>query len=146
MKYLLLITTLLSLTSCFKTDTDGNVFFFENGNSAQLQFNFSNLNPNIYYFGTNNEVSVSTNTVTAFTTNRGWCLERINYQIDSGTFSPSGAWEVYINGNNDAMTYGPGESIGRSIYPGDNLVISMNCAGCTSTKGKFWLEMSDCNN
>ncbi|AYF44430.1 MULTISPECIES: hypothetical protein [Halobacteriovorax] len=146
MKYILILAALISLTSCFKTDTDGNVFLFENDNFAQLTLRFSNINANVYYFGINNEVSSPSNSVTPFTSKQHWCLERINYKIDSGPFTPSSPWEIYINGNTDAMTYNPGDYIGREIHPGDQLVISFNCSACASTSGSFWLEMSNCNN
>lgn len=147
MKYILILAALISLTSCFKTDTDGNVFLFENDNSAQLTFKLDGLNSSAY-FGINNEYGPSNTDVTPFQNSTYWCLRRINYNLKSGSDGGSPMWEIHVNGIgiNANQNFPPGEDINYTIHPGDNLVMYFNCLSCASATGTFSLEMDKCDN
>lgn len=144
MKTIAILLLLISLTSCFKTDTDGNVFLFENDNSAQLTFNFDNLSSSAY-FGINNQYNSTFANVTAFQSKAYWCLRRINYNLRYGTDGGTANWDIYINGV--AVTpgaFGAGNELNLSIHPEDTLVMFYNCPACTGAGGSFSLELDDC--
>lgn len=147
MKFIILITALLSLTSCFKTDTSGNAFIFESENHAVLKFNFTNINAaSNLYFGQNGEYSTNDADINGFTSAKRWCLGLVNLQIDSGSEGGSAYWEANINGSNTGAPTNAGSHMSVDIYPGDNLKIYMYCGSCASATGSFTIELNDCSN
>lgn len=146
MKYILILAALISLTSCFKTDTDGNVFLFENDNSAQLTFKMDGLNASAY-FGINGQYGPSTADVTAFSNDNYWCLRRINYNLQSGTDGATASWDILINGTiAGAGAYTAGQELNLTIHPGDNLIMYYSCPSCSLATGSFSLELDKCDN
>ena len=67
MRALLLITILLGLSSCFKTDADGNAYLFENDNRAVISFEFFNADTTLtWYFGIQNQVGTNVTDVEGY--------------------------------------------------------------------------------
>lgn len=149
MKYLIISTILLTLTSCFKVDDKGDAFLFESENYAAIKINFSNLTSTSYYFGANNEISTSASTVKPFTVDKHWCLGRFYFNVQSGTYPvPGGTFLEVLNsaGGGIATALNSGDELNASLPMGEAISFRIDCSSCAATSGYFTVELNNCNN
>ncbi|MGI4992969.1 hypothetical protein ACRXCV_10080 [Halobacteriovorax sp. GFR7] len=146
MRALLLITILLGLSSCFKTDADGNAYLFENDNRAVISFEFFNADTTLtWYFGIQNQVGTNATDVEGFNSSQYWCIENVYIQLKSGDVS-SASFDVVLN--NSPVTAGipfPGGNTNVHIAPGDQVKASINCSACVNGYGTINFELGKCN-
>ncbi|WP_412462657.1 hypothetical protein [Halobacteriovorax sp. RT-2-6] len=146
MRALLLITLLFSLSSCFKTDADGNAYLFENDNRAVLSFEFFNADTTLtWYFGIQNQVGTSATDVEGFNSSQYWCIENVYIQLNSGDVS-SANFDVVLNNTPTGAGIGfPGGNVNISIAPGDQVKAYMTCSACINGYGTINFELGKCN-
>ncbi|POB14573.1 hypothetical protein [Halobacteriovorax sp. DA5] len=146
MRALLLITVLFSLSSCFKTDADGNAYLFENDNRAVISFEFFNADTTInWYFGIQNQVDTTVTNVQGYNSSQYWCIENVYIQLNSGDVS-SASFDVVLN--DSPVTAGipfPGGNVNVHIAPGDQVKAAINCTACTNGYGTINFELGKCN-
>lgn len=146
MRTLLLITILLGLSSCFKTDADGNAYLFENDNRAVISFEFFNADTTLtWYFGIQNQVGTNATDVEGYNTSQYWCIENIYIETKSGDVSGAN-FEVYLNNISAGMPVSfPGGNVNVHIAPGDQVKAYMNCSTCVNGYGTINFELGKCN-
>ncbi len=145
-KLLLIISFGLLLTSCFKTDSEGNAFIFENGNQMAFRLRIENVTSSTVYYGAYNTVATTSNTdVTPFSNNSYWCFKKVQLQQESGGWSTDNV-SLYVNGPSVATSSSLNSELNYSVSPGDTIVFSLNCSSCTNLTGYLIVELDDCNN
>ncbi|EPZ51178.1 putative lipoprotein [Bacteriovorax sp. BAL6_X] len=146
MRALLLITTLLGLSSCFKTDADGNAYLFENNNRAVISFEFFNADSTLsWYFGIQNQVGTNATDVEGFNSSQYWCIENIYVDMKSGDVSGA-TFEVVLNDTPMGTPVGfPGGGANFGIAPGDQVKAKMDCSSCVNGYGTINFELGKCD-